>query len=599
MTEHSILPERVLAACGPGKDTHSTCDIDVPMAVAASLLCCLFTATVISSLVFVAGGRLSSAILVVALSAGLGVAWSASPRAGRTAAVAGYVCTLLMALGLARLTVDSSYDGNTYHKVAVGALALGWNPVHESTEDFWSGSRAPFQLVPQESGTPALWVNHYPKTTWVVGALVYKATGHIEAGKVMGPITAAVAGLIAFALARRRISMPLSAVIALLAAGTPVVLVQMTSYYIDGVLGSLVVATVLLLSFIIDPAFNRPAAALPACRLRYAMLTMALALLVDVKFSGLVMAVLYPGCYFMYLALRPRSNWRTLIGLATSCIAALVLGMGLLGTSSYVKNLLDHGNPLYPLYGAGSKDILTPQEPAAFRSESGAVAFVRSMLSKTDNSVQHDPQFKIPFTFDVSQLRESHYLDTRVAGYGVWFGGICLLCVLAGVVAVRLPAVIRRPATAVVLLPVIATSILVVAMPGSWWARYVPQLGALPVIAVAVLASCNRMKLAWGMVALIAANAAVFGYFQAHDIGVTVLRPAPLSDLAARGDGVVIYASRFNGAVFNFLDAGVHPRALSAREYAALPPDDFYDSGFPPAASWLGIPGVLVHKPGQ
>ena len=70
---------------------------------------------------------------------------------------------------------DSSYDGNSYHKEAIGYLKEGWNPIYETAEEF--GKKESL------TSSQAIWLNSYPKTTWFYGASVYKITDNIETSK--------------------------------------------------------------------------------------------------------------------------------------------------------------------------------------------------------------------------------------------------------------------------------------------------------------------------------------------------------------------------------------------------------------------------------
>ena len=55
---------------------------------------------------------------------------------------------------------DSTADGNTYHKLAVGALKNGWNPLYDHNEAIKS------------------WSLHYPKFIWIYGANLYSTFGN-------------------------------------------------------------------------------------------------------------------------------------------------------------------------------------------------------------------------------------------------------------------------------------------------------------------------------------------------------------------------------------------------------------------------------------
>ena len=70
---------------------------------------------------------------------------------------------------------DDSADGNEYHKFAIGLLKNEWNPIYDSQEKIIKK----LNLDAEEN----LWVEHYPKATWIYGANIYKLTNNIETAK--------------------------------------------------------------------------------------------------------------------------------------------------------------------------------------------------------------------------------------------------------------------------------------------------------------------------------------------------------------------------------------------------------------------------------
>ena len=77
---------------------------------------------------------------------------------------------------------DSTADGNTYHKLAVGALKNGWNPLYQDVEDFNKDEGNPFNIY--KDNVNVNWVDHYARGTETFGAVVYAFTDNIESGKV-------------------------------------------------------------------------------------------------------------------------------------------------------------------------------------------------------------------------------------------------------------------------------------------------------------------------------------------------------------------------------------------------------------------------------
>ena len=76
---------------------------------------------------------------------------------------------------------DTTADGNTYHKLAIGALKNGWNPNYEDSQDFDIEDGNPFDI--SEDNINTLWIDHYAKGTEIFASVIYAFTGNIEVEK--------------------------------------------------------------------------------------------------------------------------------------------------------------------------------------------------------------------------------------------------------------------------------------------------------------------------------------------------------------------------------------------------------------------------------
>ena len=121
-----------------------------------------------------------------------------------------------------------------------------------------------------------------------------------------------------------------------------------------------------------------------------------------------------------------------------------------------------------------------------------------------------------PFIARPADLDVYRFHDTRIAGFGPWFGGILLLSLLlSGWVLVTVPS--GR------LFLVIGTLVIVTSMLVSkhlWWARYGPQLWWLPLLPLAVIfmAAENRhqTRAAWILSSLLLVNTLMVGAVRLH-----------------------------------------------------------------------------------
>ena len=66
-----------------------------------------------------------------------------------------FIVMLFGAIFVASKIYDSSYDGNSYHKGAIGMMAHGWNPVFQTAEDY---SDNIFHIRGAKIFT---WIDHY------------------------------------------------------------------------------------------------------------------------------------------------------------------------------------------------------------------------------------------------------------------------------------------------------------------------------------------------------------------------------------------------------------------------------------------------------
>ena len=86
-----------------------------------------------------------------------------------------------VSVGISGSIYDTTADGNTYHKLAIGALKNGWNPNYESSREFTIQKGNVFDV--SDENINALWVDHYAKATEIFASVIYAFTGNIESGK--------------------------------------------------------------------------------------------------------------------------------------------------------------------------------------------------------------------------------------------------------------------------------------------------------------------------------------------------------------------------------------------------------------------------------
>ena len=232
--------------------------------------------TVLATLGFVLGLRLSAGVAPLAAAAAFLTLRPFTPswRCGGCRCSHNRDMVHVGAYLLANAFFDNSWDGLAYHQVGVLRLASGWNPLFEYANE--------------------IWVDHYPKASWIAGAAVFLDGGQIEAGKLFNFTLMLAAGAqVAATLFRlTRLRLPAIILISLLTALNPVAVYQSTTFYVDGALASLLTVMVAaLILYAATPTWSALAASL-----------FAACLLSNLKFTGLIyvanLSLRYRPCCF-------------------------------------------------------------------------------------------------------------------------------------------------------------------------------------------------------------------------------------------------------------------------------------------------------------
>ena len=398
-----------------------------------------------------------------------------------------FIVIIVISIIVSGKIYDTTADGTSYHKVAIGELANGWNPVYDKVEQFNNSNKnKSLKLL----NTHDIWVDHYAKGYWIYAANVYKFTGNIETGKSILIIIIISTFLLTYSYLCVKIRRIYSLIISLLLAINPVIVYQFSSFYNDGLLGNLTMLLILSLMMIIDKKIKDK-------KYNYLLFFLLLCILINIKFTGFAYAGIYSLVFFIYILFnqnqRKENLWKILI---TGCIA-LSISIGIIGLSSYPKNLKEHNHPFYPLFGENKVDIIKPQTPAGLYNMNSYKRFLIANFSKTYNGDANiDPgyEIKLPLTFSTSELELFKNPDVRVGGYGVLFGGILIIGIIGGIYALyrfKKEKLDMYP----FILPVIATLFLIIILKEAWWARYFPQFYMMPLLVIMMLCLIKQNKI--------------------------------------------------------------------------------------------------------
>jgi hypothetical protein len=367
----------------------------------------------------------------------------------------------LLAVGmfLAGQYYDMSYDGQCYHQSAILSLANGWNPLWEPY--------LPWHGYP---------VQNYPKVSWYLAASVQGLMGSVELGKTFNYLFPAAVGVALFQFLGRLGHAPRSVrlLVSIVGAATPTVLCQLNTFYLDGILVSL-----LTLTLIFSLEYY-----LFADKTRLFPMFMAALLLINYKYTGLVYLGVFQIAFWLALVWKKHTlHWAYF----RYCAAGALLGALVLGFNPYVLNTVYFGSPVHPMPGENVARFQAPQE---FIAKNRVSKLAWSLFARSSANMKSMPVIKVPFTVSAYEFEHLGTASVRYGGLGPWFGGVLLLLPLAVFLAWRG----ARPwaKAGLLLCGLILASALTI--PETWFSRFVPQIWLLPVIWVVVLGWGVREK---------------------------------------------------------------------------------------------------------
>ena len=390
-------------------------------------------------------------------------------------------------------TYDATSDGNTYHKLAVGTMKNGWNPVYEDVINFNKKQGNPFDIL--KDNVNVKWVDHYAKGTEIFGAVIYAFCGNIETGKVYNLLWLYVGVFVLYGILRKmKLNTWKSLLVSFVLAFNPILLVQLTNYYLDGVLA--VSLFIIIICCIYNIKYAEGESREDVIE-RYFILAMAIIWCCNAKFTGLAFAAIF--CFVLYLYrhiknyiedTKDKKKFKNILVKDTIFYTVVVvIAVVIVGSSSYFRNLLDHGHPMYPLYGKGHVvNMVMLEIPSSLQKEDPFTIFFTSLFAKGENSSasydksNNQPNLKIPFTLSRQELRNYGIPDIRMGGFGPLFSGIFIISCF-GILAMILEYIKKKDWNNLSLLIVVSVTIaaLLFLLDGSYWARYIPYFYLMPI----------------------------------------------------------------------------------------------------------------------
>ncbi len=557
----------------------------VTSASVAAFLCLLQLGALASLVAHRAGFALIAPMALMA--ALLGAYWLAR-REGLPASTCWWPVGLILilialALLLSAFFYDFSWDGQWYHQSGIILIARAWNPLSEPMRSF---DQSPSQLHSQ------LYLRHYAKGPWYAAATIFATTSRIELGKCIDLLLlmASFLGTLAACLnadLRRSRALAIATVVAL----NPVVLSEVTTYMVDGVMSS----SLALAAAAIVTALRQPRPAVLAAAVAASIVC------INSKFTGLVylcflLAAVGAWCLFKARGMLAR--------VASVAVGTLVLGTCLWGYNPYITNTLYMHQPFYPILGSANYPSLAQQgkdgnekyeTPKNMVGRRLPTRFVYSIFGRPGNQPYREGKnasLMWPFTARLHDLYAYTYQEPRVAALGPFFGGCLLLSVGLGVgLLFQLDSSSRW-------LLVLASATIVASLlisKDSWWPRYGPQLWLLPIVptlfAFRENASRVQARLSWGLCALLFVNAAIVATVRFDwETRASLTLRHQLRDLRNSGEEYEVSTRFFDdSAVERLTEAHVRFRDLGMTKLPKIHELESVVEGYPDATRYRAV----------
>ena len=484
-----------------------------------------------------------------------------------------FLAILFGSIFVASKIYDSSYDGNSYHKGAIGMMAHEWNPVYETAEDY---SDSIFHIRGAKIFT---WIDHYQNLSWIFGSTVYRVFGNIETAKSLNYLLISGTLLILMNYFRRfKFKNSQSIILAFITVFSPVVLSQFFSFYIDGNLAItfyLYIATVSLITFELvklktisgDLLFN---------------FFFSICILANLKLTGILLitaGILPLAGYLTILFIQKKIKVFDYWKLFGTTLFSILFAILVIGGTSYVKNTFTMRNPFYPLLGDNRSDIITTMQPAELMGKNQIEKLLISVFSKSDNVQLYSwkaLEYKLPLTWSNEEIDNLNITDTRIGGFGIFYSFIFIMSLITIIsYLINVYKVKKESGTDAALYKIIISCILVsiliylVLPTENWWARYAPNIYLLTPLAAAIMfGKINQTPrssfVKVGLVVFIITiflNQLPFIYFRAITPEGNKIVKTEL--LEAKGyveknpEAKVIINNHYMGVFYNLLDSGI------------------------------------------
>ncbi len=467
-----------------------------------------------------------------------------------------FLLILFLSIFVASKCYDLTWDGNSYHKTAIGELKNGWNPLYQDIGNFNSSKENKNYI----SDTHDIWTDHYAKGHWIFAANIYSLTNNIESGKSINFLLVISLFLLSVSFLLRYTSKLFAFLVSLIIVFNPVSIVQISCFYNDILIYNLIVIEMIFIQLILFE--NKKES--------YLGLLLTLCILINIKFTGLAYGAIVMLIYYIPILVCKKFRNKYLKQFTVLGILSVLIGICFIGSSTYLKNIKYENNPLYPLFGENKVDIMTQNQPKIFSEMNKAEKFIYANFSTLSNITffqDENPTLKIPFTYSQTELYQLIVPDLRIGGFGPLFGGILLISLI--IIIIGLYFLFKKDRNLFIIISLLLLSIIifVIVLDEAWWARYLPQLYLLPVIALYLLYYFNYRKinvfLSFALVVVLILNCYyIFDNNTFQNLKKYKVIDNQLSQIKSCTN-CEVYTKDFSGAIYNLYDVNNSIKVLN------------------------------------
>lgn len=463
------------------------------------LLCFVIIDNLLVILTFLTSSKLLPLVLPLSLLVSILTFIFLERKANKTDILLPIIFSLLLvgvSIAISVFYFDLSWDGQWYLQSAIYHLENSWNPFLESIKEFEIFNSTP--------------INHFPKSSWYFAASVFSTLGVFEAGKGINFILLFVTILLVYqTLQDYNIAKSKSIILTSIVVLNPVVWSEITTYLVDGLL-------VLYLTIYITILF----AWLRSPNIKLVLIgSFAIVLVINTKFTGLVFFCVLALFFTIYLFFFKRE---LIIKSIIVHSVILVVSLLIFGYNPYVTNFIERSHPLYPIMGTqeypsvyeetGQDDNEVYETPHNMQGKHLIVRMLYANFGRPDNAPyykENDAELIWPFTSKIADWDAYHFHETRVSGFGPYFGVSLIISFLLFLSIL----IFDKKNRWIALLLVLALLSTLIFSKHFWWPRFAPHFWLVPIIPIIISFYKPTLKklnfINWVIAALLFINSSI------------------------------------------------------------------------------------------